>query len=275
MTTTDQSNMRKVKSDAMKTKREAFLAGCQAVPVTASDYASWLSAWIESGGSVAHFHDGPFKPYDNWKKPTVSTDMLIPTGYGAYSLNLLVTPRDVEIPFESTSGDRREGWEWGHTTVYTLYSSNYARTNQPYRAVCYIDDIPLLSDEAQEIVRGLQKGEVEKRTYKRSLPTPATPAVAPIKTPALEQANDTDTSAGVDTSTSSSEPEDDAYSLGRAVVDEINQRYGVDITLPAQAPLQQAVIALPQQTPAHNRKLWLMLAVALVVLLVLGGIFIL
>lgn len=45
----------------------------------------------------------------------------VPAGYGATALNLLfVADEDEELRIPPATGDHREGWEWGHTKVYTL-----------------------------------------------------------------------------------------------------------------------------------------------------------
>lgn len=150
-----------------------FLEHCEAKPCTAHEYATWLSLFLENGGTVAYFHDS-FGGY-GWMKPTVSTRRAIPTAYGSGALRLVMVPSTGNIPLHPTSGDSREGWEWGHTQVFAIVNKN-AYTNTPGRVPCYSDIESLLSKKARQIClhqkqvweqkrmqRGMESADFHKR----------------------------------------------------------------------------------------------------------------
>ena len=86
---------------------------------TLSEYAVWLEAWISLGGGVRHSYDIDGSWYTLRQSGGNDTEYVIPTGYGALSLDLVmfdISPSQL-VP---TSLDRRDGWEWGHTNVYTM-----------------------------------------------------------------------------------------------------------------------------------------------------------
>lgn len=139
-------------SDRMNEERADYLRLSEAVPTPMEAYALWLSVWESqqgrNGKKISNIVDSDYNTkskifgnrntvrgkgesildsgtpaYDDisWDRWTPTNgDMLIPTGYGSGSLELFIMPDVVPQHMMSTSGDSREGWEYGHTTVYVL-----------------------------------------------------------------------------------------------------------------------------------------------------------
>lgn len=139
-------------SDRMDQERTDYLRLSEAVPTPMEAYALWLSVWESqqgrNGKKISNIVDSDYNTksrifgnrntvkgkgesildsgtpaYDDisWDRWTPTNgNMLIPTGYGSGSLELFIMPDIVPQHMASTSGDHREGWEYGHTTVYIL-----------------------------------------------------------------------------------------------------------------------------------------------------------
>lgn len=95
-----------------------FLSDTQACYCPIELYALW---------TAIHFGDEPVRANSNTRYPELklimpraSTELSIPTGYGADGMDLFILPDLIDIPLEQTSGDQRPGWEYGHTAVYKL-----------------------------------------------------------------------------------------------------------------------------------------------------------
>ena len=133
-------------------RRIEFLEQSQAIPTPVGVYALWIATFRSGGGIVRDVHDtkyeatmyvyangatssefltcfGPPLPqpavpgYDSlairrWMPTTTFSE--IPTGYGSGSLDLLLLPNLVTGSTAPTSGDYRQGWEFGHTSVCVL-----------------------------------------------------------------------------------------------------------------------------------------------------------
>lgn len=134
-------------------ERVSYLEATQAIPVSAKIYAAWLYTYIRGGGKITNqsnrtlstVTDSPpdLNPDELYKNtsilwmPTRSTDRQIPTGYGANAMQLLVIPHIADINLEPSSGDIREGWEYGHGRVNVLKKRRLTRlgfiatTNNP------------------------------------------------------------------------------------------------------------------------------------------------
>lgn len=115
-----------------KARIAQFIESCQAVPCTTETYALWLAVWIEQGGKIKY--SDHFNP-STWLTPTVSSKEPIPAYCGALALQLLVIEHIASLSLAPTSGDEREGWEWGHGAVYRLYKDRFGKlkawTNKP------------------------------------------------------------------------------------------------------------------------------------------------
>ena len=65
-------------------------------------------------------------------------------------MKILYLPDLVTLNPRATSGDRRPGWEYGHSTLLTLQLDDtsptgfHATTNQPYVVESYIDTTDLI-----------------------------------------------------------------------------------------------------------------------------------
>lgn len=134
--------------------RRQFLERSGAYPAPPDLYALWLYTYLEQGNEITHprdytfprgqlrrdetitqqslasigpsgavFEDEEISYYDQrvvWV-PTKSCDKnFIPPGYGSQSLTIMYLPDLVKLDTRSTSGDRRPGWEYGHSTLLTL-----------------------------------------------------------------------------------------------------------------------------------------------------------
>lgn len=122
--------------------RRSFLRETNAAPAPPHLYAAWLAVWVSQGGSIRSHNRGDLtqlarpgdydSPFVYWvpRRPFRQ----IPTGYGANSMNMLVLPTVTGGNLGQSSGDHRQGWEYGHSTVLTLDvagDSLHAGTNQP------------------------------------------------------------------------------------------------------------------------------------------------
>lgn len=169
-------------------RRTEFLEKTESAPASPELYALWLYAYMARGRRVTHprdrnfpqshiekgdsitekvlatigpngptFEDRTISHYDQplvWT-PTKSSDnhktsYTIPTGHGANSMEILYLPDLVTLNPCATSGDRRPGREYGHSTLLTLRLDDtsptgfYATTNQPDTVESYIDTIDLI-----------------------------------------------------------------------------------------------------------------------------------
>ena len=132
---------KRLESERLRERVQDFLVSCAAVPCPAEAYAMWLIQWISQGGAV-HYSREYNLTQRRWMIPTRSTSEKIPAAYGSLALELLVLSRLADIPTIPTSGDRREGWEWGHGTVHMLNGSGgktAAATNQPDMVESFLD----------------------------------------------------------------------------------------------------------------------------------------
>lgn len=135
------------KSEQLRRQRVEYLEDSKAVPTPMEAYALWVAVYKSQGGKISpgtynynqlatvfgnqSRQKGTGSPvnaetrpdyedisWDRWT-PT-SPDVPIPAGYGSGSLELLVLPDVVDQPLYQATDDHRAGWEWGHTSVYTL-----------------------------------------------------------------------------------------------------------------------------------------------------------
>lgn len=124
--------------------RQEYLENSGAVPTPLEAWALWVAVYQAQGGAVkplnANYNQFSrvISKDDALKEPGFSYASLawsrwtptrngvpIPAGYGSAALDLLVLPDVVNQPFTPATDDRRKGWEWGHTRVYTLsYDDN-------------------------------------------------------------------------------------------------------------------------------------------------------
>lgn len=170
-------------------RRTEFLKKTESVPAPQKLYALWLCAYMAQGGKITHRRDwdfpqshiekgdsitqkalatiGPNGPtfedrtISHYDQPSIvwiptkdsdnhKTPYTIPTGYGANSMKILYLPDLVTLNPRATSGDRRPGWEYGHSTLLTLQLDDTsptglrATTNLPNVVESYIDTIDLI-----------------------------------------------------------------------------------------------------------------------------------
>jgi hypothetical protein len=143
----------------MRREVDDFLTECRAIPAPAEAYALWLMVYLINGGSVARSRDSSFiSGVHGVLMPTRSTSRLIPTSYGALSVRLLIPANVIDVSEDSTSGDSRPGWEWGHSTVYrlgtTLSGELVATTNNPRDVDSFLD--------IERIIRAIDQNEIER-----------------------------------------------------------------------------------------------------------------
>ncbi len=170
-------------------RRTEFLKKTESAPASPKLYALWLWAYMAQGGKITHprgwdfpqshiekgdsitqkalatigpngstFEDRTISYYDQpsiiWT-PTKDSDnhktpYTIPTGYGLHSMKILYLPDLVTLNTRATSGDRRPGQEYGHSTLLTLQLDDtsptgfHATTNQPDTVESYIDTTDLI-----------------------------------------------------------------------------------------------------------------------------------
>ena len=135
-------------------RRKDFLESTGARPVSSKLYALWLYAYLEQGNDITHTSDrtfpqaqlepgetvtvptlhsiGPNGPvledrqlsyYDQeimWVPTVGDAERTIPAGYGSESMTVMHLPDFVQLDTQPTSGDDREGWEYGHTALLSL-----------------------------------------------------------------------------------------------------------------------------------------------------------
>lgn len=159
--------------------RREFLERSGAYPAPPDLYALWLYAYLEQGNKITHPRDYPFSRGQLEKDETITQQSLvsigpngaefedkkvsyydqnvvwvptkscegnfIPAGYGSDALTIMYLPDLVNLDTRSTSGDRRPGWEYGHSKLLTLKldeSSSTglrASTNEPGVIESYTD----------------------------------------------------------------------------------------------------------------------------------------
>lgn len=185
---TKEQEYQRERAEAIR-RRTEFLKKTESVPAPPELYALWLCAYMAQGGKITHRRDWDFpqshiekgdsitqkalatigpngptfedrtishydQPFIIWT-PTKGSDnhrtpYTIPTGYGANSMKILYLPDLVTLNPRATSGDRRPGWEYGHSTLLTLQLDDtsptgfHATTNQPYVVESYIDTTDLI-----------------------------------------------------------------------------------------------------------------------------------
>ena len=159
--------------------RREFLERSGAYPASPDLYALWLYAYLEQGNKITHPRDYPFSRgqlekdetttqqslvsigpngvvfedkevsyYDQnvvWVPTKSCEGNLIPTDYGSDALTIMYLPDLVNLDTRSTSGDRRPGWEYGHSKLLTLKLDESsptglrASTNEPDVIKSYTD----------------------------------------------------------------------------------------------------------------------------------------
>ena len=147
-------------------RRTEFLKKTESAPASPKLYALWLYAYMAQGGKITHPRDRNFpqsriKKGDLYDQPSIMwtptkgsynhrTPYTIPTGLGTDSMEILYLPDLVTLNPRATSGDRRPGHEYGHSTLLTLRLDDTsptgfrATTNQPDVVESYIDIIDLI-----------------------------------------------------------------------------------------------------------------------------------
>lgn len=146
-------------------ERTLFLQKSNAVPTSPELYALWLSLAVNQAGRTARVQVYPSNYTDKARvingKPAVtpyedlgqsrwtptSYGPQIPAGYGSQALELmvLVNGDQATTRLAHTTGDRRKGWEWGHTEVFIIEANNdaayglLASTNKEGRLESYAD----------------------------------------------------------------------------------------------------------------------------------------
>lgn len=159
--------------------RREFLERSGAYPAPPDLYALWLYAYLEQGNKITHPRDYPFSRGQLRKDETITQQSLvsigpsgavfedeevsyydqnvvwvptkscegnfIPAGYGSQALTIMYLPDLVKLDTRSTSGDRRPGWEYGHSKLLTLKLDKLsptglrASTNEPDVIESYTD----------------------------------------------------------------------------------------------------------------------------------------
>lgn len=166
-------------------RRTEFLKKTESAPASPKLYALWLYAYMAQGGKITHPRDWDFpqshikkgdsitekvlatigpngptfedrtishydQPFILWTPTKSSDNYTIPTGYGANSMKIPYLPDLVTLNSRATSGDRRPGREYGHSTLLTLRLDDtsptgfHATTNQPDVVESYIDITDLI-----------------------------------------------------------------------------------------------------------------------------------
>lgn len=159
--------------------RREFLERSGAYPAPPDLYALWLYAYLEQGNKITHprdylfsrgqlekdetitqqslvsirpngaeFEDKKVSYYDQnvvWVPTKSCEGNFIPAGYGSQALTIMYLPDLVNLDTRSTSGDRRPGWEYGHSKLLTLKLDEssptglHASTNEPTTIESYTD----------------------------------------------------------------------------------------------------------------------------------------
>lgn len=175
-----QQAARVAERNARQRQIDEFLCDCQAVPAPIEAYALWLAAWISQGGRITHSRNYDYGNGRDWMMPTRTTDLTIPTAYGAQALRLIVLAEYASVPMESTSGDRRNGWEWGHGRVLNLTSrltGMRATTNDYYVVESYPD--------VEDCIRSFEPRTLSQRV--RTSVEFRRDALAPSSSPIIER----------------------------------------------------------------------------------------
>lgn len=191
--------MRNWKENFAATRQEItrFTNDARLIACPTEAYALWLAVWIAQGGKVTHHYPYNFSRM-KWLTPTINSDVSIPAAYGAEALHLLVIDEVGSVSLKPTSGDNREGWEWGHGVVCRLYRDGIGKlrawTNEPGGVASYedVEEYIRLAGRKQLKLNAYAHIEVTKQNGGHALPS--------------------------------------AYELGREVVDLIN--LGVGMVLP-------------------------------------------
>lgn len=83
--------------------------------------------------------------------PTVGdAERAIPAGYGSESMTVMHLPDFVQLDTQPTSGDNREGWEYGHTALLSLELDDTmptglrASTSEPGVVESYTDVVDVM-----------------------------------------------------------------------------------------------------------------------------------
>lgn len=165
-------------------RRKDFLESTGARPVSSKLYALWLYAYLEQNHDITHTRDcafpkaqlepgetvtvpalrslGPNGPvledrqlsyYDQeimWVPTVGDAERTIPAGYGSESMTVMHLPDFVQLDTQPTSGDNREGWEYGHTALLSLELDDTmptglrASTNEPGVVESYTDVVDMM-----------------------------------------------------------------------------------------------------------------------------------
>lgn len=191
--------------------RYRFLKETRCIPTPTTVYALWVATFIEQGGSISwssgsnymepgiilsggfgegieplHAIPGHETPsyedrgFIKWMPTTWSNATSIPTGYGALSLELMILPDMLSVSLANVSRSirsHRPGWEWGHTQVFTLKTSESgpygldAWTNQPRSVNMHPDVLAILeSSKPDELARNFNEEMIAR---------PSRPTIAP------------------------------------------------------------------------------------------------
>jgi hypothetical protein len=127
-----------IEAQAREVARNRFLTHCR--PATVKDYAAWLAAYLDSGGTISHSYDYamPDRFFVLTRKPDA-----IPTLYGSQSVQVIV-PEGVlsllDVPNTFHGG-------CGHSTFYF-------QTRPP---VVVGLSVPLYADVADMITREVSR----------------------------------------------------------------------------------------------------------------------
>jgi hypothetical protein len=143
--------------------KDRFLERSAAVSVPIELYTLWLKILHQQDPqafrSQVTFRDYRFET-SRMLMPTRHTpDTRIPAGYGAMSMELMLLGPCVEYASVHARSDWRKGWEWGHTTVYSLRKDAdmfVAKTNNDHSITVYSDVQPLLTLPIQTLLERLR-----------------------------------------------------------------------------------------------------------------------
>lgn len=156
-----------------KEARVEFLRQSEALPMPAEVYAIWLELYLRQGGQIRYNRKTDFgRNPRNAKHEDVHAQRWVPTrdggqipaNYGSAALTLLVLPEITHQDVLPATTDRREGWEWGHTTVLTIVEDDstdtgfLAESNDPHGAATYPD--------VEKIRKGMQGVNLNKMLAK-------------------------------------------------------------------------------------------------------------
>lgn len=123
--------------------------------------------------TISHYDQSlvwtPTKSSDNHKTPYT-----IPTGRGANSMKILYLPDLVTLNPRATSGDRRPGWEYGHSTLLTLRLDDTsptgfrATTNQPNVVESYIDTTDLIMGVSGDFDPEIMRNKIQQLQHENT-----------------------------------------------------------------------------------------------------------